>query len=120
MSNRAILIIALSVFVSSCGKPIQLAPDAILPDGGVYQGEIKDGVFHGRGTLTYPDGQYYVGQFENGVYHGPGELVFADGSRYVGEFQQGQISGRFLVQSTKDSFKYDGELLNALCMGKAA
>ena len=34
-----------------------------LNDGGYYEGEYKDGKFHGQGTLTFPDGIKFVGEF---------------------------------------------------------
>lgn len=36
----------------------------------VYEGEIKDGKYHGHGTCTYKDGTYFVGRFEKGSRRG--------------------------------------------------
>ena len=31
-----------------------------------YDGELKDGTFHGKGTLLFPNNSKYEGQLENG------------------------------------------------------
>lgn len=58
---------------------------------GVYTGQLRNGVFHGRGTWVSESGLSYSGQFKNGLYHGTGTLTFADGYAYTGEFEQGFI-----------------------------
>lgn len=32
-----------------------------------YEGEMKDGMFHGKGTLFFPNGSKYDATWENGV-----------------------------------------------------
>ena len=43
-----------------------------LNDGGSYEGEYKDGKFHGQGTETWSDGDKYEGEFKDGKRHGQG------------------------------------------------
>ena len=38
--------------------------------GGKYEGNWKNGVFHGEGTLIYPNGTKLVGEFNDGAYVG--------------------------------------------------
>jgi len=38
----------------------------------VYKGEVENGVPNGQGTLTSPDGRKYEGDFKDGKYHGQG------------------------------------------------
>lgn len=38
----------------------------ILSHGVVYDGQLKDGMFHGKGVLTYPMGQMVVGEWYEG------------------------------------------------------
>ncbi|KAL3279263.1 hypothetical protein HHI36_016775 [Cryptolaemus montrouzieri] len=38
----------------------------ILPHGVVYEGHMKDGMFHGKGVLIYPLGQMVVGEWYEG------------------------------------------------------
>lgn len=50
-----------------------------FPDGRTtYQGELKDGHFHGHGKLTYPNGNVINGYWEMGVNKFM-KLRFADG-----------------------------------------
>ena len=40
----------------------------IFPNGGEYEGELKDGMRHGYGSMKYPEGnkmKKYEGQWEN-------------------------------------------------------
>ena len=59
-----------------------------LNDGGCYEGEYKDGKYHGQGTYSVSDGTKYVGEFKNGKNHGQGTLTFPDGIKFVGEFRE--------------------------------
>ena len=84
-----------------------------------YEGEYKNGKFHGHGTYTGKYGDNYVGQFKNGEfsgqgtytwaakerakyvgrfkndkYHGQGIYTFADGAKYVGRFKDGKFYGQ--------------------------
>ena len=62
-----------------------------------YEGDFKDGNFHGRGVLVFPDGDRYEGDFKDGNYHGRGVFVAANGKRYAGEWRDNfpQGSGTF-------------------------
>lgn len=104
--------------ITSCSEPIQLSPDAVLPDGGVYQGDIQAGLFHGQGTLKYRNGMYYQGLFQNGLYHGEGLLVYEDGSSYQGVFNKGEITGHFIFKNLRDESTYEGDLVNGLMHGE--
>ena len=59
-----------------------------LNDGGCYEGEYKDGKYHGQGTETWSDGDKYEGEFKDGKNHGQGTLTFPDGIKFVGEFKE--------------------------------
>lgn len=38
-----------------------------LPTHTRYEGEMKDGMFHGKGVLHFPNGGKYEGVWENGM-----------------------------------------------------
>lgn len=38
-----------------------------LPTDTKYEGEMKDGMFHGKGTLYFPSGSKYEGTWEKGI-----------------------------------------------------
>lgn len=75
------------------GEPL-LPPDAVLPDGGRYRGEIVDGRLQGQGRIDYPNGSLYRGGFKDGQWHGQGSWQGANGDRYEGEFRQGLFEGQ--------------------------
>ena len=60
--------------------------------GELYEGEFKDGDYHGEGTLRAA-GSVYVGSFKNGRYHGQGTITCTDGSRYEGMWRDGKRHG---------------------------
>lgn len=47
--------------------------------GSGYEGETKNGWYHGFGTFTYPSGVKYKGQFFKGQFHGEGTLIYLNG-----------------------------------------
>ena len=53
----------------------------VLADGGVQEGEFKDGQLHGHGKMVLATGNVYEGQWKEGEYHGHGVPV---GPKVVG------------------------------------
>lgn len=47
--------------------------------GSSYEGEKKNGWYHGVGTFTYPSGVKYKGNFFKGQFHGEGTLIYQNG-----------------------------------------
>lgn len=103
-----------------------------LPDGGVYRGELVEGVlqgegsikwgngeryegqfldgqYSGRGRFTATDGSFYRGEFLNGRFHGQGEQRFADGAHYVGQFKSGLFDGQGFYDV--NGSRYSGEFI---------
>lgn len=58
--------------------------------GGIYDGEIEDGLPNGRGVFRYPNGNIYDGEFKNGNLHGHGILYQKSGMVIDGEFENGE------------------------------
>ena len=48
----------------------------------LYEGEYRNGKFHGQGTITYPDGIKYVGELKYNKPNGQGTMNFSNGTRY--------------------------------------
>lgn len=42
----------------------------------VYEGEYKEGWYHGYGKLKMDNGVVYEGQFFKGQFHGEGNLIY--------------------------------------------
>ena len=49
-----------------------------------YEGERKNGKFHGLGMMLLSDGTCYHGEFEDGIENGEATIWFPNGSRYEG------------------------------------
>ena len=50
--------------------------------GSHYEGETKDGWFHGKGKFIYPNKVTYEGDFYKGEFHGKGVLTYPNGVKF--------------------------------------
>lgn len=92
---RSLSPLALILLLTACGEGESLLPpDARLPDGGRYRGEVVNGLLEGQGRIDYPNGSWYAGEFKNGLWHGQGEWHASNGDVYRGGFEQGLYSGQ--------------------------
>jgi hypothetical protein len=60
---------------------------------GYYQGQVSNGIAHGRGTFYFRDGSFYHGNFANGWWDGRGVLVSPYYGYLTGCWRQGQYNG---------------------------
>ena len=51
----------------------------------MYEGDVKDGCFHGDGVYHSYEGNY-TGKFKDGMKHGFGIMVYPDGRKYEGKY----------------------------------
>ena len=96
----------------------------------IYEGEVLNGVPHGRGTLVYPNGLMFEGSWNagretgwgvlcgaddepiwagevvDGVPHGSGVLFYSNGDSYAGAWKEGLPHGRGCLETS--SGNYDG------------
>ena len=56
-----------------------------------YNGQIKDGLFHGKGTLVYQGNEKYEGDWVFGKREGTGRFTYADGAVFDGQWQDDRI-----------------------------
>ncbi|UUQ66911.1 peptidase C13 [Pseudomonas fuscovaginae UPB0736] len=92
---RPFVPVALTLLLTACGDGESLLPpDARLPDGGRYRGEVVNGLLQGQGRIDYPSGSWYAGQFVDGQWHGDGEWHGSNGEVYKGQFQHGLFHGQ--------------------------
>ncbi len=47
--------------------------------GSNYEGEYKDGWYHGKGKYSFPNKVIYEGEFFKGQFHGEGVLIYPNG-----------------------------------------
>ena len=102
---RSIALLALTLLLTACGDGESLLPpDARLPDGGRYRGELVDGLLQGQGRVDYPNGSWYAGQFDKGQWHGQGEWQGSNGEVYRGQFNQGLFDGQGTLTTNGSSY----------------
>ena len=67
----------------------------IWPDGSVYVGEFKNGLYNGKGTyLNYSDNKsLYIGEFIDEIENGKGTKIFNNNEIYIGELREGKMHG---------------------------
>jgi len=58
-----------------------------------YEGEVRDGLKEGYGTLILENGDKYEGQWKQDMKDGFGVLTFSTGDIYTGHFSQGKEHG---------------------------
>ena len=85
-------------------------------DGGVYDGEWLDGLYHGLGVQRLADGNIYEGEYRAGKRSGHGIYRYADGDVYEGENLNGLSSGYGIARYANGSV-YEGGFLNGLSSG---
>lgn len=102
---RSLAPLALTLLLTACGDGESLLPpDARLPDGGRYRGDLVNGLLQGQGRIDYPNGSWYAGQFDKGQWHGQGEWHGSNGEVYRGEFQQGLFHGQGTLTTNDSSY----------------
>jgi len=75
-------------------------------EGYDYTGSFVNGVFEGKGTMTWDNKDKYDGQWKAGVFHGSG-IYKQEGNTYSGEFVNGMKEGQGTMLY-KNGDKYKG------------
>ena len=102
---RSLALLALTLLLTACGDGESLLPpDARLPDGGRYRGDLVNGLLQGQGRIDYPNGSWYAGDFDKGQWHGLGEWHGSNGEVYRGQFNQGLFDGQGTLTPPASSY----------------
>ncbi|WP_458368942.1 C13 family peptidase [Pseudomonas mandelii] len=102
---RSLALLALTLLLTACGDGESLLPpDARLPDGGRYRGDLVNGLLQGQGRIDYPNGSWYAGEFDKGQWHGQGEWHGSNGEVYRGQFSQGLFDGKGTLTTSGSSY----------------
>ncbi|WP_339503064.1 C13 family peptidase [Pseudomonas silesiensis] len=102
---RPLALLALTLLLTACGDGESLLPpDARLPDGGRYRGDLVNGLLQGQGRVDYPNGSWYAGGFDQGQWHGQGEWRGSNGEVYRGSFNQGLFDGKGQLTTSGSSY----------------
>ncbi|WP_166255004.1 C13 family peptidase [Marinobacter salicampi] len=105
-----------TLMLTACDAGQLFPPDARLPDGSTYSGDVHEGLFHGEGVQAFASGMTYSGEFRDGYWHGEGELESPAGWRYEGEFRKGQMAGQGVLED--DDSRYEGAFQDENFHGK--
>lgn len=94
-----------------------------FPDGSKYEGEIRNGDPHGRGTLYYSEDdpsqkEKYEGGFEYGRPEGEGTMIWRNGAKYVGFWRAGKMDGRGVYTDIDQSVSAGNFVNGLLVTGK--
>lgn len=65
----------------------------VYPDGGMYEGLMKDGQCHGKGVFQYADGDRFEGEYQEGLMDGLGVYKWANGSVFFGQWKENNMHG---------------------------
>jgi len=78
----------------------------------LYQGEWRNGKFHGRGVRVWENPvAVYMGEHKGGQRNGEGHSYLDDGSTYKGHFVNGKMHGKGAYQFT-DGERCEGDFVN--------
>lgn len=87
-----------------------------------YEGDVKNCSPDGFGKLVYlyknSNIISYEGEFKNGLFNGKGTIKYKDGSIYTGEFKNGLRDGYGTFQDSKGKIIYDGLWKENIFLGK--
>ncbi|MDC0201864.1 hypothetical protein OAJ56_01405 [Flavobacteriales bacterium] len=88
-----------------------------MEPGGVYVGEYKDNLLHGKGTYTLANGSKYEGEWENDKRHGKGTYTLANGDKYEGEWKDDLPHGQGKITNFAGETRL-GLFENGECIGE--
>ncbi|XP_071729866.1 phosphatidylinositol 4-phosphate 5-kinase 7-like isoform X2 [Rutidosis leptorrhynchoides] len=79
----------------------------IIQNGGVYFGNVKGMIPHGKGKYTWSNGTVYEGDWVEGKMTGIGKITWSSGKVYEGDFCGGYLDG-FGTMKYQDGSEYEG------------
>jgi len=82
-----------------------------------YTGEVRQGLFHGKGKITWSNGEIYEGDWVYGKRTGKGKYTFANGNVYEGDFVDGKWHGKGKIIWTNGNV-YEGDWVYNKLTGK--
>lgn len=87
-----------------------------IPNGDIYEGEMKNSKFNGEGKISYLNGDIYEGGFVDGEKSGNGKLIFEDKTVYEGLFENGEFHGKGKMK-WKNGYEYNGDFVGQQLCG---
>jgi hypothetical protein len=94
---------------------VEIIKDVGLAD--YYDGEKRDGLKHGKGSLFYKSGDRYEGEWKDDMHCGRGKYTRADGAVYEGAWLNNKRCGQGKLRLARGNI-YEGEFLNDKLCGR--
>ena len=88
----------------------------ILSNGVIYEGDFIDGEKTGNGKIIFEDKTLYEGGVEKGDLNGKGKMIWTNGYEYEGDFEFNKLCGNGILKSPNGEI-YEGEFKNNLFNG---
>ncbi len=88
----------------------------ILSNGVIYEGDFIDGEKTGNGKIIFEDKTVYEGGVEKGDLNGKGKMIWTNGYEYEGDFEFNKLCGNGILKSPNGEI-YEGEFKNNLFNG---
>ena len=88
----------------------------ILSNGTIYEGDFIDGEKTGTGKIIFEDKTIYEGGIEKGDLNGKGKMIWKNGYEYEGDFERNKLCGNGILKSSNGD-SYEGEFKNNLFNG---
>ena len=88
-----------------------------IPNGDMYEGEIKNSLPHGKGYIYFSNKEIYKGDFVNGEMTGIGTFIYKDGSYYCGKIEKGSFNGEGSLKWNNET-EYHGNFTDSTISGK--
>lgn len=89
----------------------------IESNGKIYEGDFINGEKNGTGKINYKDGTIYEGQVEKGELKGEGKMIWTNGYEYIGGFDGNKLEGKGKLKGPNNE-TYEGDFSNNLFSGK--
>lgn len=94
--------------------------EIIYSDGGVYIGDIREGMPYGFGILVFANRDAHIGTFENGLAEGQGAYVYLNnGDCYHGQFHNHKLNGIATLVIGKNGSTYHNVYKDGIYGGSA-
>ncbi|KAL3670899.1 hypothetical protein V7S43_004084 [Phytophthora oleae] len=85
----------------------------------LYNGDLVEGIRHGKGELAFVNGDKYEGEFVQGFRHGHGVFTSQHGTRlYDGEWRRGERHGVGKEKWLVSGDRYEGDYQHDVFHGK--
>ncbi|MGD1841844.1 MAG: MORN repeat-containing protein [Thermonemataceae bacterium] len=84
----------------------------IFKSGGIYEGNWRNNIRHGKGKYTWENEDVYEGEYTNGKREGYGTYIFANQVKYEGEWKNDLRHGKGKMYSQEGKILLNGNWID--------